>query len=186
MTASGHPETRQKMEQAVEHFGQQLGAIRTGRASVALLDGILVEAYGGTPQPLKQIASLATPESRLLTIQPWDPSLIPAIEKALSGSSLGLTPNNDGTIIRLALPQLTEERRKELVKVIKKMGEETKVVIRNIRRDANELLKTQQKDKSLSDDLARSAQQEIQKLTDHYILKIDDTVKKKEKDVLEF
>lgn len=185
MTASEHPETRQKMEQAVEHFGQQLGGIRTGRASVTLLDGILVEAYG-TPQPLKQIASLATPESRLLTIQPWDPSLIPAIEKALSSSSIGLTPNNDGTIIRLALPPLTEERRKELVKIIKKMGEEAKVVIRNIRRDANELLKTQQKDKSLSDDRVRSAQQEIQKLTDHYILKIDDTVKKKEKDVLEF
>ncbi len=178
-------DARAKMEQAVGHFVQQLGTVRTGRASVALLDGIMVDYYG-TPRPLKQVASLTSPESRLLTIQPWEPPLIAAIEKALLGSSLGLTPTNDGKIIRLAMPPLTEERRKELAKVIKKMGEDAKVAIRNIRRDTNELLKQQQKEAKLSEDAARAAQQEIQKLTDQSTLKIDDAIKKKEKEILEF
>lgn len=178
-------EARAKMEQAVGHFAQQLGTIRTGRASVALLDGIMVDYYG-TPRPLKQVASLAAPESRLLTIQPWEPALLAAIEKSLLTSSLGLTPSNDGKLIRLAVPPLTEERRKELVKVVKKMGEDAKVTIRNIRRDANELLKQQQKEKNLSEDAVRSAQQEIQKLTDQSAVKIDEAVKKKEKEILEF
>jgi ribosome recycling factor len=121
-----------------------------------------------------------------LTIQPWELALLPAIEKALLGSSLGLTPNNDGTLIRLALPPLTEERRKELVKLVKKISEDTKVILRNIRRDANELLKQQQKEAKLSEDASRTAQQEIQKLTDQHALKIDDAVKKKEKEILEF
>jgi ribosome recycling factor len=185
MSAPVVQETRAKMEQAAGHLVQQLGAVRTGRASVALLDGIMVDYYG-TPRPLKQVASITAPESRLLTIQPWEPPMVAPIEKALLASSLGLTPTNDGKVIRLALPPLTEERRKELAKVIKKMGEDAKVAIRNIRRDTNELLKQQQKETKLSEDAARAAQQEIQKLTDHYTLKIDETVKKKEKEILEF
>ena len=178
-------EARTKMEQSVAHFAQQLGTVRTGRASVTLLDGIMVD-YHGTPRPLKQVASLAAPEGRALTIQPWELALLPAIEKALLGSSLGLTPSNDGALIRLAVPPLTEERRKELVKIVKKMGEDAKVILRNIRRDANELLKQQQKETKLSEDASRNAQQEIQKLTDQHALKIDEAVKKKEKEILEF
>ena len=178
-------ETKSKMEQAVAHCADQLGGVRTGRASTALLDGVLVDYYG-TPTPLKQVASLAVPDARLITIQPWEPSLVPVIEKALQGSSLGLTPTNDGKLIRLALPPLTEERRKELVKIVKKMGEDGKVVIRNIRRDANDTTKADQKDGSLSEDAARTMQQEIQKMTDQYILKIDGVIKKKEAEVLEF
>ncbi|MEW6325458.1 MAG: ribosome recycling factor [Nitrospirota bacterium] len=181
MSAPAVQETRAKMEQSIQHVVQQLATIRTGRATVALLDGILVD-YHGAPRPLKQVASLATPDSRSLTIQPWEPAILPAIEKALQTSSLGLTPNNDGKLIRLNMPPLTEERRKELVKVAKKMGEDGKVAVRNIRRDANELLKSAK----LSEDAVRAAQQEIQKLTDQYTLKIDDAIKKKEKEILEF
>jgi len=177
-------QARAKMDQAVVHFVQQLGSVRTGRASVTLLDGITVD-YFGTPRPLKQVASLSAPDSRQLTIQPWEPALIPAIEKALLSSSLGLTPGNDGTVIRLSLPPLTEERRKELVKVVRKMGEDAKVIIRNLRRDANDGLK-QTKGAPLSEDAVRAAQQEIQKLTDQASVKIDDAVKKKEKEILEF
>jgi ribosome recycling factor len=184
MTGPAAQQARAKMDQAIAHFIQQLGSVRTGRASVTLLDGILVDYYG-TPKPLKQVASLSTPDSRQLTIQPWEPALIPAIEKALLGSTLGLTPNNDGTVIRLSLPPLTEERRKELVKVVRKMGEDAKVIIRNLRRDANDGLK-QTKGAPLSEDAMRAAQQEIQKLTDQASVKIDDAVKKKEKEVLEF
>jgi ribosome recycling factor len=184
MTGPAAQQARAKMDQAIAHFIQQLGSVRTGRASVTLLDGILVDYYG-TPKPLKQVASLSTPDSRQLTIQPWEPALIPAIEKALLGSTLGLTPNNDGTVIRLSLPPLTEERRKELVKVVRKMGEDAKVIIRNLRRDANDGLK-QTKGAPLSEDALRAAQQEIQKLTDQASVKIDDAVKKKEKEVLEF
>ena len=180
-----HQETRKKMEQAVQHFAQQAGNVRTGRASVALLDGIMVDYYG-TSTPLKQIASLSAPDHRLLTIQPWDVSVIPMIEKALQSSLLGVTPTNDGKLVRLALPPLTEERRKELVKIVKKMAEDAKVVIRNIRREGNDQLKTQQKEKSLSEDAAHAAQQETQKLTDQHILRVDEAVNKKEKEILEF
>jgi len=184
MSGPAAQQARTKMDQAIAHFVQQLGSVRTGRASVTLLDGILVDYYG-TPKPLKQVASLSSPDSRQLTIQPWEPALIPAIEKALLTSTLGLTPNNDGTVIRLSLPPLTEERRKELVKVVRKMGEDAKVIIRNLRRDANDGLK-QTKGAPLSEDAMRAAQQEIQKLTDQASVKIDDAVKKKEKEVLEF
>ncbi len=183
MSAPGVQEVRVKMEQAVQHFNQQLGTVRTGRATVSLLDGIMVD-YHGAPRPLKAVASLSAPEARSLTIQPWEPPVLAAIEKALLASSLGLTPNNDGKIIRLTVPPLTEERRKELAKVVKKMGEDAKVAIRNIRRDANELLKP--KDAKLSEDALRTAQQEIQKLTDQHTIKIDDAIKKKEKEILEF
>jgi ribosome recycling factor len=184
MTAPAVQQARAKMDQAVVHFVQQLGSVRTGRASVALLDAIMVDYYG-TPRPLKQVASLSAPDSRQLTIQPWEPALIPSIEKALLSSSLGLTPGNDGTVIRLSLPPLTEERRKELVKVVRKMGEDSKVIIRNLRRDANDELK-QAKGSPLPEDAVRAAQQEIQKLTDQASVKIDDAVKKKEKEILEF
>ena len=184
MSGPAVQQARAKMDQAVVHFVQQLGSVRTGRASVTLLDGITVDYYG-TPRPLKQVASLSAPDSRQLTIQPWEPALIPAIEKALLSSSLGLTPGNDGTVIRLSLPPLTEERRKELVKVVRKMGEDAKVIIRNLRRDANDGLK-QTKGAPLSEDAVRAAQQEIQKLTDQASVKIDDAVKKKEKEILEF
>jgi ribosome recycling factor len=183
MTAPAVQQARVKMDQAVVHLVQQLGSVRTGRASVALLDAIMVDYYG-TPRPLKQVASLSA-DSRQLTIQPWEPALIPAIEKALLSSSLGLTPGNDGTVIRLTLPPLTEERRKELVKVVRKMGEDAKVIIRNLRRDANDELK-QTKGAPLPEDAVRAAQQEIQKLTDQASVKIDDAVKKKEKEILEF
>jgi ribosome recycling factor len=184
MSAPAVQQARVKMDQAVVHFVQQLGSVRTGRASVALLDAIMVDYYG-TPRPLKQVASLSAPDSRQLTIQPWEPALISAIEKALLSSSLGLTPGNDGTVIRLSLPPLTEERRKELVKVVRKMGEDAKVIVRNLRRDANDELK-QAKGAALSEDALRTAQQEIQKLTDQASVKIDDAVKKKEKEILEF
>jgi ribosome recycling factor len=183
MTAPAVQQARTKMDQAVVHFVQQLGSVRTGRASVALLDAIMVDYYG-TSRPLKQVASLSA-DNRQLTIQPWEPALIPAIEKALLSSSLGVTPGNDGTVIRLSLPPLTEERRKELVKVVRKMGEDAKVIIRNLRRDANDELK-QTKGAPLPEDAVRAAQQEIQKLTDQASVKIDDAVKKKEKEILEF
>jgi len=184
VSAPAVQQTRTKMDQAVVHFSQQLGSVRTGRASVALLDRIMVDYYG-TLRPLKQVAAVSAPDSRQLTIQPWEPGLIPAIEKALLSSSLGLTPGNDGSVIRLSLPPLTEERRKELVKVVRKMGEDAKVIIRNLRREGNDALK-QTKGSPLSEDAVRAAQQEIQKLTDQASVKIDDAVKKKEKEILEF
>jgi len=174
----------EKMEGALEHLKHDLAGLRTGRASVALLDGIRVDYYG-TMTPLKQVANLATPEARLITIQPWEPQLIKEIEKAISASGLGITPSNDGKVIRIPLPPLTEERRKELTKICKKHGEDTKVHVRGYRRDANEELKKLQKDAKLTEDELRKGEAEIQKLTDQYIQKIDDVIKKKEHDILE-
>lgn len=173
-----------KMEGALEHLRRDLGGLRTGRASVALLDNIRVDYYG-TMTPLRQVANLSTPEARLLTIQPWEPQLIKEVEKAISMSGLGVTPSNDGKIIRVPLPPLTEERRKELTKICKKHGEDTKVHIRGFRRDANEELKKLQKDAKLTEDELRKSEAEIQKLTDQYIQKIDDAIKKKEQEILE-
>jgi ribosome recycling factor len=172
------------MEGALEHLKHDLAGLRTGRASVALLDGIRVDYYG-TMTPLKQVANLSTPEARLITVQPWEPQLIKEIEKAISASGLGITPSNDGKVIRIPLPPLTEERRKELTKISKKHGEDTKVHIRGFRRDANEELKKLQKDAKLTEDELRKAETEIQKLTDQYIQKVDDVIKKKEHDILE-
>lgn len=174
----------EKMEAALEYLKHELAGLRTGRASVALLDGIRVDYYG-TMTPLKQVANLATPEARLITIQPWEPPLIKEIEKAISVSGLGITPSNDGKVIRIPIPPLTEERRKELTKICKKHGEDTKVHIRGFRRDANEELKKLQKDAKLTEDELRKGEAEIQKLTDQYIQKIDDVIKKKEHDILE-
>jgi ribosome recycling factor len=172
------------MEGALEHLKRDLGGLRTGRASVALLDNIRVDYYG-TPTPLRQVANLSTPEARLITIQPWEPQLIKEVEKAISASNLGVTPSNDGKLIRVPLPPLTEERRKELTKICKKHGEDTKVHIRGFRRDANEELKKLQKDAKLTEDELRKSEADIQKLTDQYVQKIDDAIKKKEQEILE-
>ena len=174
----------ERMEGALEYLKHELAGLRTGRASIALLDGIRVD-YFGTMTPLKQVANLATPEARLITIQPWEPRLIKEIEKAISASGLGITPSNDGKVIRIPLPPLTEERRKDLTKICKKHGEDTKVHVRGFWRDANEELKKLQKDAKLTEDEQRKGEAEIQKLTDQYIQKIDDVIKKKEHDILE-
>ncbi|MBM4285758.1 MAG: ribosome recycling factor [Deltaproteobacteria bacterium] len=178
-------EARHKMDKVLAIMAQDLARIRTGRASVALLEGIKVECYG-TSMPLAQVASLAAPESRLLTVQPWDPALLADIEKALLKSDLGLTPNNDGKLIRLPIPALTTERRKELVKQVKKMSEESKVALRNIRRDANEQVKNLKKDKQMAEDDAHRATEEVQKLTDEFIKKVDAQAADKEKEIMSF
>lgn len=178
-------EVKRKMNRVLEVMAQDLARVRTGRASVALLEGIKVEAYG-TTMPLSQVASLAAPEPRLLTVQPWDPSLLPEIEKAILKSDLGLTPASDGKLIRLPIPPLTTERRKELVKLVKKMGEEAKVALRNVRRDGNERLKELKKDKQLSEDEAHRAQEEVQKITDDFIKKVDSQAAEKEKEIMTF
>ncbi|HXC61799.1 MAG TPA: ribosome recycling factor [Nitrospiria bacterium] len=174
----------EKMEGAQDHLRSELSGIRTGRASLILLDGIKVDYYG-TPTPVRQIASLATPEPRLITIQPWEPNLIGEIERAIQASDLGVTPTNDGKIIRLAVPPLSEERRKELVKLAKKLGEETKVIIRNIRRDTNEELKKLHKDTKVTEDELKKGQDEVQKLTDQGVQRVDEIIKKKESEILE-
>ena len=162
MKAEIMKEMKRKMDRALEVLGQDFSRVRTGRASVALLEGIKIDAYG-TAMPISQVASLAAPEPRLLTVQPWDTGLMSDLEKAILRSDLGLTPSNDGKIIRIPIPPLTTERRKELVKSIKKMTEESKVVLRNLRRDANEQLKELKKDKQISEDEAFKAQDEVRK-----------------------
>ena len=174
----------ERMDAALEHLKRELGGLRTGRASLSLLDGVKVDYYG-TPTPLKQVANLAVPESRLITIQPWEPPLIREIEKALLASGLGITPSNDGKMIRVPIPPLSEERRKELIKVCKKHGEDTKVSLRNIRREGNEELKQRHKDGKLTEDELRKAEADTQKLTDQYIQKVDQSLKKKEEEILE-
>jgi ribosome recycling factor len=173
------------MGKSIDSLKNEFKKIRTGRASLSILDGIRVEYYG-TPTPLNQMASLSIPESRLISIQPWDVSVIKDIEKAILKSDLGLTPSNDGKLIRISIPPLTEERRKELVKVIQKKSEEHRVAVRNIRRDSNELLKGLKKDGEISEDDGFRAQDQVQKITDKHIKLIDDVCKEKEKEILEF
>ncbi|MEK6202240.1 MAG: ribosome recycling factor [Desulfobulbaceae bacterium] len=185
MIADIHEDTTDRMGKTITALENELKRIRTGRASLSLLDAIRVDYYG-TVTPLDQMATLAVPESRLITIQPWDASVLKDIEKAILKSDLGLTPSNDGKIIRLAIPPLTEERRKELVKVVHKMCEEHKVAARNIRRDSNDLLKSLKKDGDISEDDAFKAQDETQKITNQFINKIDEVYKEKEKEILEF
>ncbi len=180
-----YQETRERMEKSIVALKNELKRIRTGRASLSLLDGIRADYYG-TPTPLNQMATLAVPESRLITIQPWDTTVIKEIEKAILKSDLGLTPSNDGKMIRIAIPPLTEERRKELVKVVHKMCEDSKVAIRNIRRDSNELIKSLKKDGDVSEDDAFKAQENVQEITDGFTKRIDDVYKEKEKEILEF
>jgi len=184
MPHAAKQKTTERMEAALEHLKHDLTGLRTGRASLALLDGIKVDYYG-TPTQLKQIANLSVPEPRLITVQPWEPPLIREIEKAIQASGLGLTPSNDGKMIRVPIPPLSEERRKELIKVCKKHGEDTKVSMRNIRRDGNDELKQRHKDGKLSEDELRKAETEIQKLTDQYVQKVDQIIKKKEEEILE-
>ena len=185
MIESIYQETRDNMGKSIDALKNELNKVRTGRASLTILDGIRVDYYG-TMTPLNQMATLSVPESRLITIQPWDVSVIKEIEKAILKSDLGLTPSNDGKIIRISIPPLTEERRKELVKVINKMSEDHKIAIRNIRRDSNELLKGLKKDGDISEDDAFKAQDQVQKITDENIKLIDDVNKEKEKEILEF
>jgi ribosome recycling factor len=185
MIESIYEETRESMEKSVAALKRDLKRLRTGRASLSILDGIKVDYYG-TLTPLNQMATLAVPESRLITIQPWDISMIKEIEKSLLKSDLGLTPSNDGKIIRIAIPPLTEERRKELVKIVHKMCEDYKISLRNIRRDSNDLLKSMKKDGEISEDDLFRAQDQVQKITDEQIKHIDECFKDKEKEILEF
>jgi len=180
-----YQETKDRMGKTITALKSELNRVRTGRASLSLLDGIRVDYYG-TQTVLNQMASLSVPESRLIVIQPWDVSVIKDIEKAILKSDLGLTPSNDGKIIRIAIPPLTEERRKELVKVVSKICEEHKVGARNIRRDSNELLKGFKKDGDITEDDLYKGQEQVQKITDDNIKVIDDIYKEKEKEILEF
>jgi ribosome recycling factor len=178
-------ELRQKMEKTIEALRKELNRIRTGRASVALLDGIKVNAYE-TLMPLDQVSSIAVPESRLITIKPWDQSIIGEIEKSILKSELGLTPMNDGKLIRISIPPLTEERRKELAKMAKKMAEEAKISIRNHRREANEMFKELKNEKEISEDEMYKSQEQTQKVTDDFTKKADEITSEKEKEILEF
>ena len=177
-------EVESKMEKTLSSFKTDLNKVRTGRASLALFDDIRVDYYG-TPTPLNQMATLAVPEPRLITIQPWDTSIIGEIEKAILKSELGVTPASDGKIIRITIPRLTEERRKELVKVVKKMSEGAKVSVRNIRREANDELKVLEKDKKISQDQLHQWMEKVQVSTDKYIKKVDEVFAVKEKEILE-
>ncbi len=175
---------REHMTKTVEHFQHQLSRLRTGRATPALVEHIRVEYYG-VPTPLAQVSTITVPEPRMLVIQPWDRSLLSAIEKAILQSDIGVTPSNDGSVIRVVLPPLSEERRRELVKVCKKYAEEARIAIRNIRRDYLEELRRAEKEEHLSEDERRRGEQELQKLTDKFIADIDHLLERKEKEILE-
>jgi ribosome recycling factor len=177
-------ESSDKMEKSVEAFKKELAKVRTGRASLSILDGIFVDAYGSS-MPLNQVGTITIPESRMIVIQPWDPQMLPAIEKAIQKSDIGLNPIGDGKVIRLNIPQLTEERRKDLVKSVRKVAEEFRVAIRNIRRESIEILKKQKKDKEISEDELFKFQEEVQSETDLYIKQIDEVTATKEKEVME-
>ncbi len=172
------------MQKSLENLLHELSSIRTGKASPAILDVVKVDYYGQTV-PVKQVANISVPDPRTLAIQPWDRSMVGEIERAIHASDLGLNPQNDGTFIRLPIPPLTEERRRDLVKVVKRIGEDTKVAIRNVRRDTNEKIKKLEKEHELSEDQMHSRQESVQKLTDSFIKKVDDAVAAKEKEVLE-
>lgn len=177
-------DAEERMKKALATLDKEFARLRTGRATTSLLDGLRVDYYG-TPTPLDQIASVATPDSRTITIQPWDRKAFSDVERAILKSDLGLTPVNDGKIIRISIPPLTEDRRKDLAKVAKKYAEEAKVAVRNIRRDANETLKKKKNDKSISEDDQHKGQDDVQKLTDSYIAKAEEILSKKEKEIME-
>ncbi|MCL2341402.1 MAG: ribosome recycling factor [Proteobacteria bacterium] len=183
MTNALVDQLKEKMAASIEALKRELVKIRTGRASLALLDGIKVNAYG-SQMPMDQVGTLTIPENNMIAIKPWDPQLLPAIDKAILASGLGLTPQSDGQVVRLTIPPLTGERRKELVKQVKKIGEEYKVAIRNIRRDTNESLKKLKKDKAISEDEMFRFQEEAQKVTDGYIHQVDEIAGGKEKEVM--
>ncbi|HEX2093664.1 MAG TPA: ribosome recycling factor [Longimicrobiaceae bacterium] len=175
---------RERMEKALDALRREFAGVRTGKASPALLDTVRVEAYG-SHMPINQVGAVTAPEPRLLTVQPWDKSLIKAIERAIRESDLGLNPSNDGNLIRIPIPQLTEERRREYVRLLHKLAEEGRVAIRQARQHANDDIRRRQKEGELSEDDARKAQDQVQKLTDEYVHKVDDLLKKKEAEVME-
>lgn len=179
-----HKEAAEKMSKTISVYKEELQSIRAGRANPTLLDRMTVDYYGQST-PLKQVASISAPEARLLVIQPWDATLIPLIEKEIQKSDLGINPSNDGKLIRLQIPQLTEERRLDLIKIVKKNGEQAKVAIRNTRRDGIDKIKKLEKDKNLPEDERKSAEDEMQKLTDKYILEVDSVTSSKEEELLE-
>ena len=178
-------EAKDLMEKAIESLKRDFNRVRTGRASASILDAVRADYYG-QPTALNQMASVSVPEARLIMIQPWDPKSCGEIEKAILKSDLGLTPQNDGKVVRISIPPLTEERRRDLVKVIRKMGEETKVAVRNARREANDMLKEYKNEGDISEDDMRRGQTEVQKLTDDYTAKVDGLLAEKEKEILEF
>lgn len=177
-------EAEEKMNKTVDVLKKDLASLRAGRATPSLLDKIQVDYYGALT-PVNQIANINVPEARLLLIQPWDKSTIPAIEKAILKSDLGLTPSNDGNVIRIGIPQLTEERRKELVKVVKKKSEEARVAVRNVRRDTNDMIKELEKEHEVSEDDSKRALDEVQKITDKVTKKVDEVMNAKEKEIME-
>lgn len=179
-----HHDAEEKMKKSVEAVRHELAKVRSGRATTTLLDGVKVDYYG-TPTPLQQVGNVSAPEARMLTVQPWDKGMIAAIERAILEAGLGLNPANDGTIIRIPIPALNEERRKELVKLSKKYCEDGRVAVRNIRRDANEHIKKAEKNHEVSEDDSKAAQDKIQKMTDAYIKKIDEMLTVKEKEIME-
>ncbi len=172
-----------KMQKSYQNLLREFGSIRAGRANPQVLDQVRVDYYG-SPTPIQQVANVSVPEPRMILIQPWEPNLVPEIEKAILSSDLGLNPTNDGKLIRLAFPELTEERRKELAKEVRKKGEEAKVAVRNIRRDANEFVKKYGKEDGVSEDQALDLQDEIQELTDKYMSMIDDAIKEKNDEIM--
>ena len=176
-------ETRPRMETVIDDFKRKLATIRTGRASVSLLDTVMVDYYG-TMTPLSQMASVHAPEPAMLTVQPWDQTQIGAVEKAIRAADLGLNPSNDGKLVRIPIPALTEERRKQLAKQVHDIAEDHRTAVRNVRRDGNEKLKKMLKDKAISEDAERDALDEIQKLTNNYIGKIDELSKTKEQEIM--
>lgn len=176
-------ETRSRMETVIDDFRRKVASVRTGRAVISILDTVMVDYYG-TMTPLNQMASVHAPEPQLLTVQPWDQTQISAVEKAIRAADLGLNPSNDGKLVRVPIPALTEERRKQLAKQVHELAEEHRTASRNIRRDANDRLKKMLKDKTISEDAERDALQEIQKITDTYIGKIDELTKSKEQEIL--
>jgi ribosome recycling factor len=184
MSAEAKDKAKQAMEAAADAVKRRLGKIRTGKASPAILDGVMVEYYGN-PTPLKQLATVAVPEPRLLAVKPFDRSAIGDIQKAIQAGNLGLNPNNDGMMIRIQIPELTEERRKELTKQAKEIGEEGKVAVRRARQEANDALKSEQKDGDITEDEMHADRDEVQKLTDRFCDEIDTIVKEKEADIME-
>lgn len=177
-------EARTAMDKAVKSLKREMAKVRTGRASVSLLDDVKVDYYG-VPTPLSQVATLSVPEARLITVQPWEKNLIPDIEKAIFKADLGLTPSSDGQLIRLPVPALTEERRREMVKIIKRMSEDAKISVRNARRDANETLKMLEKEKEITEDDLKRSEKDVQQVTDEFVSTIDSVVQSKEKEVME-
>lgn len=183
-TETIHKDTKDRMQKALEALDRDFGTVRTGRANPTILEGVMVDYYG-TPTPLTQVGNVTVPDPQLITIAPWEKNLLPEIEKAILRSDLGMTPQNDGNVIRLPVPPLNEERRKELVKKIRKMGEESKLSIRNVRRDANDQLKKLEKDKEISQDDEKKNVEQVQKVTDDFVKQVDQMMTEKEKELME-